>query len=97
MFLDKQGVGSVSQFIEYQDAMIDLVKKECAAIEPKMSTLGNVSYDMPQNMKRQKGSARPRKDNYSALFLGVWATKLYLDAQEAPEVNNDYSFTPFLI
>lgn len=77
--------GNQEDFIERQDTLIDLVKKECALIQINVSSLGNVSFDLPQHIKRQnKSRSRPRKDSYSALFLGNWALKLYLEAQERP-------------
>ena len=85
------------EFIRHQDAIIDLTKKECAIIEPKMSQLGNVSFDMPQNIKRTKGAKRTRKDLYSALFLGNWAFKIYQESLTMPEEDRGKGFTPILI
>jgi hypothetical protein len=76
--------GSMYEFIQYQDNMMDLVKKECAMIEMKSTTLGGISYDIPQQFKRSKSPTRPRKDNYSALLLGNWALKIYLESQTLP-------------
>lgn len=79
-------VGSIDDFVNHQDALIDLVKKECALIEIKVSSLGNVSYDLPTHMKKQsKNPARTRRDSYTALFLGNWALKLYLEAKNRPQ------------
>ena len=78
--------GDMDDFIGQQDVLIDLVKKECALIDPKMSSLGSVSFDLPSHMKKNnKNPSRVRKDNYSALFLGNWALKLYLDTKERPK------------
>jgi hypothetical protein len=78
--------------IEQQDLLTDLVKKECALIEIRTSSLGNTSYDLPQHVKRgSRNASRIRKDNYSALVLGNWALKLYLEAQERPaEVHGEW-------
>lgn len=88
-FVDKDAEGtrgSIDAFVNHQDALIDLVKKECALIQIKVSSLGNVSYDLPLHMKKQlTNPARCRKDSYSALVLGNWALKLYLEAQERPK------------
>lgn len=91
---EKTLVGTMYEFVEYQSSMIDLVKKECATIEPKSSVLGNVTFDMPQSMKRQKGVDRPRRDSYSALFLGVWAFKIYEEMREANIEKHDNAFEP---
>jgi hypothetical protein len=76
--------GSMYEFIQYQDNMMDMVKKECALIEIKSTTLGGLSFDIPQQFKRSKNPQRPRKDSYSAMLLGMWALKLYLESQTIP-------------
>lgn len=84
-------MGSKEDFIERQDVLVDLVKKECALIEVKVSSLGNVSYDLPSHVKKQsKSKARNRRDSYSALFLGNWALKLYLEAQTKPTEESEF-------
>lgn len=95
-FATEKEEGTIAQFLDYQDHMMDLVKKECARIEPKLSPLGNMTFDMPQNMKRTKGVNRPRKDNYSALFLSVWAFKLFTESQSMPDTSGDNYFIPRL-
>lgn len=84
-FTDKEGEGSIHEFIAYQDIMMDLVKKECSLIELRASQLGSISYDLPTNMKRTKNPNRVRRDSYTALYLGNWALKLYLLSLEVPE------------
>ena len=85
--------GSIDVFVNHQDALIDLVKKECALIEIKTSSLGNTSFDLPAHMKKQqKNPARVRKDNYSALVLGNWALKLYLESQDRPQESEEAEF-----
>lgn len=95
-FATEKREGTIAQFLDYQDYMMDLVKKECAMIEPKISPLGNQTFDMPQNMKRTKGANRPRKDNYSALFLANWAFKLYNESRSMPDTAGDNYFEPML-
>lgn len=75
---------SMYEFIQNQDNMMDLVKRECAMIEMKTTILGTVQYDIPQQFKRSKNPNRPRKDNYSALLLANWALKLYLESGNVP-------------
>lgn len=82
--------GNIDGLIEQQDLLIDLVKKECTLIDPKMSSLGNMTFDLPSHVKKgSKSKSRIRKDNYSALFLGNWALKLYLDSLELPDEHAD--------
>lgn len=83
--------GDHEDFIEHQDIMTDLVKKECALIQMNASTLGNVSYDLPQHIKRNnQNRSRMRKDSWAALFLGNWALKLYLEAQQRPVAEAEF-------
>lgn len=82
----KGAPGLKDEFIEKQDALIDLVKVECAMIEIKISSLGNTSYDMPQHMKRgNKKKSRSRKDSYSALLLCAWCLRIYRRAMQLPQ------------
>jgi hypothetical protein len=84
------------EFIEHQKDMLDLTKAECALIQVSSSAGGTQSFDLPSNLKRQKGADRPRKDSYSALVLGNWGMNIYYDMMEIPEENNQ-TFTPMFI
>lgn len=70
---------TISDFINHQDFLVDLTKKECAMIRPKVSDLGTISYTLPQNLKRTTGANRVRKDSYSALLVANWAVKTYVE------------------
>jgi len=89
--------GDKEEFIIQQDNLIDLVKKECALIEVKASSLGNISFDIPGHLKRaSKTKHKIRKDSYSALLLSNWALKIYLEAQNRPQeerYGNEYQYT----
>ncbi len=71
---------SISEFIEKQDTLVDLTRQECAMIVVKTTDLGTMQWGLPQSVKRTTGPSRVRKDSYSALLLGIWATKTYLEA-----------------
>ncbi len=87
---------SMHEFVVYQDAMIDVVKTECALIEVSASPLGHLTFDLPHHMTRnRKNVNRPRKDNYSALWLAAWGMKVYLAAQELPPPEDD-TFEPVM-
>jgi hypothetical protein len=88
---------SPSQFIEHQDNLLDLTRKECSMIQVKQSSLGTQNWDLPQNMKRTGGPNKVRKDSYSALLLGVWAIKMYLDSQAVPSEEPPEDFPYVLI
>lgn len=68
---------TITEFIENQDYLIDLVKKECALIEVKTTVLGSQQFDLPQNLRRSTSINKVRKDSYSALLLATWANKLF--------------------
>lgn len=72
---------TITEFIELQDNLVDLTKKECAMVIVKQTELGTQQWTLPQNVRRTTGPQRERKDSYSALLLGIWATKVYLESQ----------------
>lgn len=71
---------SISQFIENQDRLLDLTRKELSMIQQKKSELGTMSFVLPQNARRTSGPKKERKDSYSAFVLCNWAVHLYVDA-----------------
>lgn len=87
---------SISNFINYQDSMIELTKKECSLVEPKTSATGAQVFDLPEFIKRTKGPTRVRKDNYTTLMLGAWGHKIskMLDNYKVQPI--DPTFMPFL-
>jgi hypothetical protein len=94
---DEKNVGAkMIDFIEHQKDMIDLTKAECALIQVTSSAGGTQSFDLPSNLKRQKGVDRPRKDSYSAIVLGNWGMNIYYDMMDLPE-ERAAGFTPMFI
>jgi len=94
---DEKNVGAkMIEFIEHQKDMLDLTKAECALVQVTTSAGGNQNFDLPPNLKRQKGADKPRKDSYSALVLGNWGMNIYYDMMETPPENNQ-TFTPMFI
>jgi len=83
-------------FIDHQAELMDLTKIQCALIFPKTSPMGVQSFDLPDNLKKQAGKNKTRKDCYSSLILGNWMTKLYFDMQKAPGETMQTTFTPFM-
>lgn len=95
---DLEGSSSMWDFCSYQDQLIELVKKECALIECRASPLGNLSYDLPHHMTRNRKDAnRVRKDSYSALWLAAWGMKIMTCAEEAPQEESEDTFAPMLL
>lgn len=73
---------SISDFIVEQDMKQELVKKECAMIQVKVTDLGTMSFGLPQVLKRTSGPNRVRKDSYSALLIANWSLKTYVEMME---------------
>ena len=76
--------------------MMDLTKAECALIQPSSTANGTQTFDLPSNLKSQKGPDRARKDSYSALVLVNWMMNIYYDMMQLPE-ETPYSFQPMFI
>mgnify|MGYP005992624123 FL=1 len=84
--------------IDHQKYVIELTKSECANIEVIGNPQGSQSFNLPQNLRRQKGPNRARKDSYSALVLGNWYAKVFFDSENASEEKKpEGTFIPFAI
>jgi len=83
-----------TEFIEEQDRLLDLTRKECATIQNKISSLGSVSFDLPASLKKSTGATKARKDSYSALLLANWGLRQYL-ASQACEVKQGMPDFPY--
>ena len=84
--------------IDHQKSIIELTKSECANIEVTTNPQGSQSFNLPQNLRRQKGPNRARKDSYSALILGNWFAKVYFDSLNVKAEKKPVStFIPFTI
>ena len=95
-FEEKESGAKMIDFIEHQKDMLDLTKAECALIQPSNTSTGTQTFDLPSNLKNQKGVDRARKDSYSALILANWMMSVYYDMMEVPE-QTPFSFTPMFI
>jgi hypothetical protein len=84
-------------FVEYQVDLMEKTKAECALIQIKTSAQGTQSFDLPDNLKRQTGPEKARKDSYSALVLGNWMIKIYYDMMNVEETNVQATFTPMFV
>ena len=81
--LSMTGGAKMIDFLEHQHDMISLTKAECALIQIKTSPQGTQTFDLPDNLKRQTGPHKARKDSYSALVLGNWMVQIYYDMMSA--------------
>lgn len=84
-------------FVEHQVDMVEKTKSECALIQIKTTAQGTQSFDLPDNLKRQTGPEKARKDSYSALVLGNWMIKTYYDMQHIEEDQGFATFEPVFI
>lgn len=81
----KMGIGD---FMEWQDYLIDDVKNQCARIVPQSGGPSGIPrFDLPPSLRRMTSNTRPRKDNYSALLLAMWGTKIYQDLKDPQKTN----------
>ncbi len=84
-------------FVEYQVDLMDKTKAECALIQIKTTATGTQTFDLPDNLKRQTGPEKARKDSYSALVLGSWMTKIYYDMINVETEDVQATFTPMFV
>ena len=70
---------SLSEFIDDQDTWITATINQVALVEVKTTVLGVLQFDLPQNLKRETGPNRPRKDLYTCLLLACWGARNYYE------------------
>lgn len=91
------GFEDLLDLVSKQGEIITDTQKQCALIEMKSSASNLQSFNLPQNLKRDTSTKRARKDNYTALLLGVWGAKCYYDMMNSEEVKVSHTFTPRFI
>ncbi len=97
-----EGKDSSGQFIvdlvSTQDDLMSLVKKQCALIEVRSSPTGGQVFDLPTSLKRNTSANRARKDNYTALLLGIEGASAYFNLMSEPvEVRSKTLWTPMMM
>ena len=83
--------------VEHQVDLMSMTKAECALIQIKTTPQGTQTFDLPDNLKRQTGPDKARKDSYSALVLGNWMIKIYYDMMNVEAENVQATFTPMFV
>jgi len=73
---------NMNNYIDYQDRLLDLTRKECAMIQVKATEGGTLQFGLSQSAKRTSGPTKNRKDSYAALLLCNWAVKMYVESQQ---------------
>lgn len=84
-------------FVENLKDNIEMTKTQCALIEATSTAQGTQSFDLPPNLKRQRGANKARRDSYSALVLGNWGASIYRDMLTLPAETVQTTFTPFFV
>lgn len=92
--IEFKGSDNILNFISDQDDLITQVKKQCSLIEIKSSATGAQVFDLPASLKRNTSASRARKDNYTALMLGIEGLKAYLDILKMPQKTAGRLFIP---
>tara|TARA_Y100001972_G_scaffold57401_1_gene70544 strand:+ start:1435 stop:3300 length:1866 start_codon:yes stop_codon:yes gene_type:complete len=83
--------------VEHQKDMMDLIKVQCALIQVTTSVQGTQSFDLPPNLRKQKGADKARKDSYSALVLANWMMNVFYDMEAFEGNYGQQTFTPMFI
>jgi hypothetical protein len=87
----------IGEFIDRQDELLELTKKECALIEVRVNPQGTQTFDLPQHLRRSESPTRARKDNYTALVLGCWATRCYYEIMGYNDELPITTFSPIFV
>ena len=95
--LKNSGTGRIIDFLDHQYDMVNYTKNQCALIQVSSSPQGSQTFGLPNNLRRQSGPNKTRKDSYSALVLGNWMIKTYYDFMHVEQSQIDYTFTPIMI
>lgn len=94
---EKEAGAKMIDFIEHLKDMVDMIKVQCALIQVSSSAQGTQSFDLPLNLKKQRGADKARKDSYSTIVLGNWMMNLYYDMMATPQETVSSTFTPMFI
>ena len=84
-------------FVEHQKDIMDLIKVQCALVQVTTSSQGTQSFDLPMNLRKQRGADKARKDSYSCLVLGNWMMQIYFDMVNAKDDSGQSTFMPMFI
>jgi hypothetical protein len=88
---------NTATFIDAQDDWILQTKRQLGMIQVKSTINGTLQYDLPSNLKNNKSKNRARKDNYTTLMLGYYASKHVFDMLFTEISTEPIGFTPILI
>lgn len=92
---EKGETHTIVDFVENLKDLMALTRVQCAMIEVSSTPTGHQSFDLPKNLKQQRGNNRARKDLYSALVLANWGRKIFYDMKKMQVEEIQSTFTPF--
>ena len=95
--LSSSGSAKMIDFLDHQHDMIMYTKNQCALIQVTSTPQGTQTFGLPNNLRRQSGPGKARKDSYSALILGNWMIKTYYDFMNVQAEAVDTTFAPRFI
>ena len=84
------------KFIDEVGFRISLTRKQCAMIEVRSNPRGTQTFDLPLQISREQGENRARRDNYTSLLIGMWATKSYFEFTQLAN-ERAQTFVPFFV
>lgn len=83
--------------IERQQELIALTINQCASIQVKTTDEGHQRFVLADDLKKEKGPKRARKDLYTCLVMGNWAIKCYQDIKGNGQDSDKEEFVPFIL
>jgi len=84
-------------FIEHQEFLMTLTRRQIASIEPRVNASGNsVQFVLPKELQNQKGRNRARRDLYTAVLMGNWIVKKFI-AMEKLKPDDPEDWMPMMI
>ncbi len=87
---------TMAEFLDEQDNLIQQTKNQIALIEPKVTSQGTMSFDLPTSIKAIKGEKRARRDNYTTTLMACWGAKIYFDYLDE-QIGKRSTFKPFFL
>ena len=79
---EKESVDNVArkiEFLEHQKYLMKDVKAQCCLIQLKVTEQGTHTFELPQNIRRQTGKLKTRRDLWTTLFMGNQMAKYYFN------------------
>ena len=74
------------------------VKAQCCLIQLKVTEQGTHTFELPQNIRRQTGKLKTRRDLWTTLFMGNQMAKYYFDMFSTDEkFNYDNKWCPYIL